>query len=346
MNKGIALATILDNWAGSEPSRIGLVTILKAIAGASSRLSRSIARYDMLDIDDLDGELEAEADERKPLDVFAHRTFVDALVNMPVGFIVSEESETAIEIDPNARYGVSIDPLDGSSNIDTNLSIGTIFSLLEASPDELLTVSPGRRQRAAGFVCYGPQTRMVLTLGEGSLGFVLDPESGEFRSLGDALSIPSGQCEFAINASNYRFWEPSVKHFIDDCIAGENGNLGRNFNMRWNASLVAEAFRILARGGVFLYPGDSRPGYANGRLRLLSEALPLAMIVEQAGGIASDGSMRILELPLESLQQRVPLIFGSRDRVEEVIDYIAGTAVEATRFPLFEERGLLRIEGR
>jgi fructose-1,6-bisphosphatase I len=337
---------MLDNWAGSDPARIGLVTILKAIAGASIGLSRSIARHDMLDIDRLGGDLNADGDARKPLDVFAHQVYVDALANMPVGFIASEEAEAAIEVDHNARYGVAIDPLDGSSNIGTNLSIGTIFSVLEASLDELLRVPPGERQRVAGFICYGPQTRLVLTLGEGSRVFLLDPESNEFRSVGDTLSIPPGWCEFAINVSNYRFWEPSVKHFIDDCIAGESGNLGRNFNMRWNASLVAEAFRILARGGVFLYPGDSRPGYANGRLRLLYEALPLAMIVEQAGGSASDGCRRILELPLESLHQRVPLIFGSRDRVEEVIDYIAGTAVEATRFPLFEHRGLLRVEGR
>jgi fructose-1,6-bisphosphatase I len=346
MSKGIALATLLDSWAGPEPSRIGLVSILKAIAGASARLSRSIAGRDLLDIDAPGGDLNADGDRRKPLDVFAHQLYVEALANMPLAYIVSEESEAAIEIDGNARYGVAIDPLDGSSNIETNLSIGTIFSVLESSLDELFSVSPGERQRAAGFVCYGPQTRLILTLGEGSLVFLLDPESGEFRSAGAPLAIPSGWCEFAINVSNYRFWEPNVRHFIDDCIAGENGNLGRNFNMRWNASLVAEAFRVLARGGVFLYPGDARPGYADGRLRLLYEALPVAMIVEQAGGSASDGCKRILELPLGSLHQRVPLIFGSRDRVEEVIGYLAGTAVEATRFPLFEHRGLLRISGR
>ena len=346
MSKAIGLSTILDNWAGPEPSRIALVSILKAITGASARLSRSIARRDLLDLEGFGGDLNADGDTRNPLDVFAHRTFVDALANMPVAFIVSEESEAAIEIDPNARYGVALDPLDGSSNIDTNLSIGTIFSVLESSVDELLTVLPGERQRVAGFVCYGPQTRLVMNFGEGGLVFLLDPETNEFRLVGGPLAIPSGWCEFAINVSNYRFWDQNVKHFIDDCIAGENGNLGRNFNMRWNASLVAEAFRVLSRGGVFLYPGDSRPGYANGRLRLLYEAVPLAMIVEQAGGSASDGCKRILELPLESLHQRVPLIFGSRDRVEEVIEYIAGTAVEATRFPLFEHRGLLRIPSR
>lgn len=334
---------MLDDWAGSEASRIGKASILKAIAGASARLSKSIARYDLLGIDALGGDRNADGDTRQPLDVFAHQVYVEALANLPVSFIVSEEAECAIEVDENARYGIAIDPLDGSSNIDTNLSIGTIFSVLEASAGDLLAVPPGKRQRAAGFVCYGPQTRLVLTFGEGSRVFLLDPESREFRSVGDLLSIPSGWYEFAINVSNYRFWEQSVRHFIDDCIAGENGNLGRDFNMRWNASLVAEAVRILARGGVFLYPGDSRPGYANGRLRLLYEAVPLAMIVEQAGGSASDGCKPILELPLESLHQRVPLIFGSRDRVTEVIDYIAGTAVEATRFPLFEQRGLLRI---
>ena len=342
MSKATGLAAILDHWAGSNAPRIALVEILKIIARSSAELSTAIARHDLLEIESLGGGRNCDGDSVKPLDIFAHQLYARALSQAPAGFLVSEEAEAPIEINPGATYGIALDPLDGSSNIETNLSIGTIFSVLEASVEELPNICPGERQRAAGFVCYGPQTRMLLTLGEGSWMFLLDPENGEFKSVGGALTIPPGKCEFAINVSNYRFWEPSVRNFIDDCIAGESGNLGRDFNMRWNASLVADAFRILARGGVFLYPGDTRPGYADGRLRLLYEAAPMAMIVEQAGGSASDGRERILDLPLESLHRRVPLVFGSRDRVAEVFDYVSGTAFQATRFPLFEQRGLLR----
>jgi len=336
------LAAILDDWAGADVPRIALIEILKIIARASVELSKAIARQDLLEIASVEGGCNSDGDRVKPLDMFAHRVYARALSQAPAAFLVSEEAEGPIEINPSARYGIALDPLDGSSNIETNLSIGTIFSVLEANAGELPDICPGERQRAAGFVCYGPQTRLVLTVGEGCWMFLLEPDSGEFRSVGEALTIPSGKCEFAINVSNYRFWEPSVRNFIDDCIAGESGNLGRDFNMRWNASLVADAFRILARGGVFLYPGDARPGYADGRLRLLYEAAPMAMIVEQAGGSASDGRERILDLRLESLHRRVPLVFGSRDRVAEVFDYVSGTAFQATRFPLFEQRGLLR----
>ncbi|HEY5738411.1 MAG TPA: class 1 fructose-bisphosphatase [Gammaproteobacteria bacterium] len=341
MSTGISLATILENWAGADAPRIALAEILKTITRTSAELSKSIARHELAAVDSA-GERNTDGDPVEPLDSFAHQLYVDALCHSPIGFIASEEAETPIVIDRGARYGVAIDPVDGSSNIETNLSIGAIFSVLEAGVDELTDICPGERQRAAGFVCFGPQTRLVLTWGEGSQVFLLDPANGEFRTIGEPLQIPNGKCEFAINVSNYRFWEPSVRHFIDDCIAGESGNLGHDFNMRWNASLVAEAYRILMRGGVFLYPGDSRPGYADGRLRLLYEAVPMAMIVEQAGGSASDGRERILDLRLESLHRRVPLVFGSRDRVAEVFDYVSGTAFQATRFPLFEQRGLLR----
>jgi fructose-1,6-bisphosphatase I len=197
-------------------------------------------------------------------------------------------------------------------------------------------------QVAAGFLFYGAQTLLVLSCGEGVFSFLLDPAENRFSRAGDALTIPERCREFAINTSNYRFWDDNLRCFIDDCVAGESGPLGVDFNMRWNASLVAEAYRILRRGGVFLYPGDSRPGFENGRLRLLFEALPLAFLVEQAGGMASDGLERILDMRLASLHGRVPLIFGSCDRVREVIDYISGDALQNTRFPLFEKRSLFR----
>ena len=282
-------------------------------------------------------------DPDQPLEKLSQQVFLDALSNLPLSFIASEKSEEIIEVDARAELAVAIDPLDGYSNIETNTAIGSVFSVLSASSSTVFEKKLGHMLNASGFLFYGPQTRLVLTCGEGSYSFVLDREDEKFYQVGDALAIPSGRHEFAINTSNYRFWDESVRYFIDDCVAGESGPLGEDFNMRWNASLVAAAFRIMVRGGVFLYPGDSRPGYESGRLRLLFEALPLAYIIEQAGGLASDGSERILDMRLAALQKRVPLIFGSKDRVQEVINYITGEAVDNTRFPLFENRSLFRI---
>ncbi len=342
MTSGRSLENTLGRWAQQDTSRVDLVAILKTIAHTGAELAGIIARYDLVEFEATEGDQNADGDLQKPLDLFSHQLYLDALREMPITFLASEESDDLIEIDSSSRYGVAIDPLDGSSNIETNLSIGSIFSVLEIGARDLLETPLGRRQRAAGFICFGPQTRLVLTYGEGVEVYLFDPEADQFFLVNSGVTIPSGQPEFAINTSNYRFWDDSVRHFIDDCIAGEDGNLGRDFNMRWNASLVAEAFRILMRGGVFLYPGDSRSAYRNGRLRLLYEALPLAMIVEQAGGRACDGTEHILDKRLESLHQRVPLIFGSHDRVEEVIEYISGVALETTHFPLFEHRGLFR----
>ena len=345
MKTGLNLSTVIEHWARGIAERSELVRIVTAITDAGARLARVISRYDFIEFDSAGGVRNVDGDLQKPLDIFSHQLYENALRDLPVTFVASEELDTLCERDADARYGVAFDPLDGSDNIETNLSIGTIFSVLEARPVDLFDTPLGQCQRAAGFICYGPQTRLFLTLGEGTLVFELDPEVGQFLLVSDAIAIPPARPEFAINTSNYRFWDPSVRHFIDDCIAGQDGNLGRDFNMRWNASLVAEAVRILVRGGVFLYPGDSRPGYGNGRLRLLYEALPLAMIVEQAGGRACDGTERILEKRLESLHQRVPLVFGSCDRVEEVIAYVSGQALETTHFPLFEHRGLFRNQG-
>ena len=319
-----------------------LMPILQGIANAGIALSSLISNHGQPDqVDHAAGE-KSDGDIQTPLVVLAQDLFEKILSELPVSFLASEKQSDLVEIDSGAAYGVVFDPLDGSSNFETNGSIGTIFSVLSGNAEDLLEPDLGERQKAAGFLLYGPQTRLVLTCGEGSFIFLLQPGEQIFHQVGDAITVPSKQREFAINTSNYRFWDDTVRQFIDDCIAGEDGPLGENFNMRWNASLVAEAYRILIRGGIFLYPGDSRDGYQNGRLRLLYEALPLAFVVEQAGGMASDGNQRILESKPVSSHQRVPLIFGSSDRVREVIDYISDDAVEKTRFPLFGKRGLLR----
>ena len=336
------LDQFLVSAAQRDPALEQLVPILQGIASAGISLSNLISRYGLSEqVKNTSTECSA-GDMQSPLDAMAHNVFEEALRKLPVSFLALEECAELLEIDSAATYGVALDPLDGSSNIETNASIGTIFSVLACSADDLLDQYPGDVQKAAGFLVYGPQTRLVLTCGEGCFSFLLEPEEQQFYPVGDAITVPRKQREFAINTSNYRYWDESVRQFIDDCIAGEDGPLGENFNMRWNASLVVEAYRILFRGGIFLYPGDSRAEYQNGRLPLLYKALPLAFVVEQAAGMASDGSQRILQSKLVSLKQRVPLIFGSDDRVRDVIDYISGKAVENTRFPLFGNRGLFR----
>jgi fructose-1,6-bisphosphatase I len=220
---------------------------------------------------------------------------------------------------------VLFDPLDGSSNIDINLTVGTIFSILrcregvDPEPEDFLR--KGVEQVCAGFVLYGPSTMMVLTTGHGVNGFTLDQDIGEFILTHRNMTIPEDTSEFAINMSNQRFWEEPVRRYIDECVQGTDGPRGKNFNMRWIASLVAEVYRILTRGGIFMYPYDTRDPKKPCKLRLMYEANPVAFIVEQAGGACSTGRERMLEVKPQSLHQRVPVILGSKNEVERIVKY-------------------------
>ena len=343
MTTDTRLEQFLATRAGPQGLHEDLASIILVIAGCGARMAKIIARRGLSLAHQRETSGDMSFDPQQPLENLSQQVFLDALSTLPLSFIASEKTDELIKLDSQAALAVAIDPLDGHSNIETNTAIGTVFSILSASSKSIFEKKLGDILHASGYLFYGPQTRLVLTCGDGSFCFVLDPEDEKFYLAGGAMAVPGGRHEFAINTSNYRFWDESVRYFIDDCVAGESGPLGEDFNMRWNASLVAESFRILVRGGLFLYPGDARPGYESGRLRLLFEALPLAFIIEQAGGLASDGSERILDMRLAALQKRVPLIFGSQDRVREVIDYITGDAVENTRFPLFENRSLFRI---
>ena len=284
---------------------------------------------------------------QKELDVLADKVFLDAAKAAPVAFFGSEEQDEAVVLDRAAPLALAIDPLDGSSNIDTNVSIGTIFSILpveeahRADPESAF-LQPGSKQLGAGFFIYGPQLLLVLSVGNGTRVFIFSPGFGGFVELAGSVSIPERTSEFAINASNYRHWEPQIRSYIDDCLAGEEGPRERDFNMRWIGSLVADCYRILVRGGVFLYPGDARKGYAKGRLRLLYEANPVAFCVEQAGGLATDGSTRILDIVPEGLHARTPLVFGSRREVERIGRYVADPSELSERSPLFGRRSLFR----
>jgi fructose-1,6-bisphosphatase I len=286
-----------------------------------------------------------DGDAQKALDVAAHRIVLDAARRAPVACLLSEEAEGIETIDAGAPLALAADPLDGSSNIETNGAIGTIFSILPAeggSGDLGPFGGRGERQIAAGFAIYGPQTCLVLSLGKGVDVFTLDRSSGRFLLTRPGIEIATGVPEYAINASNYRHWDPAVRTYVDDCIAGVDGPRGRDFNMRWNASLVAEVYRILIRGGIFLYPADARPGYREGRLRLVYEAHPIAFIVEQAGGKASNGYRRILELAATAPHQRTPLILGSRDKVSRVEELYRSPDLGRSPAPLFGRRGLFR----
>ena len=234
---------------------------------------------------------------------------------------------------PKGAYLLVFDPLDGSSNIDVNVSVGTIFSVLRC-PDtsfsqnhmlgEEAFLQPGTKQVAAGYAIYGPQTMLILTLGHGVMGFTLDRELGSFVLTHEHLSVPQSTAEFAINMSNQRHWEEPVKRYVGELLAGKEGPLGKNYNMRWIASMVADVHRILTRGGLFMYPRDNRDPSMPGKLRLMYEANPMAMIVEQAGGAATNGTQRILEIQPESLHQRVPVFLGSKEEVERVTGYHQG----------------------
>jgi fructose-1,6-bisphosphatase I len=226
------------------------------------------------------------------------------------------------------KYLLTFDPLDGSSNIDVNVSVGTIFSILRiqggnAVPSERDFLQAGTQQVAAGYALYGPSTMMVLTTGNGVNGFTLDQNIGEFILTHPNMTIPADTREFAINASNMRFWEPAVKRYVQECLDGKEGPRGEDFNMRWIASMVAEVHRILTRGGVFMYPIDSKMKAKGqgGKLRLLYEANPMSFIIEQAGGGSITGTERIMDLQPESLHQRVPVILGSKNEVERILGY-------------------------
>jgi fructose-1,6-bisphosphatase I len=293
------------------------------------------------------GSVNSAGDMQKDLDVLADGVMLEALRGAPVAYYASEELEHPVALDRSAPVAVAIDPLDGSSNIDTNVSIGTIFSLLPAldgaDRDDLATfLQPGRAQLAAGFFIYGPQLALVLTLGSGTDIFVYSPRVGQFLHAYAEVAIPTRTQEFAINASNYRHWDGAVRHYVDDCMQGADGPHGRDFNMRWIASLVADAYRIFIRGGIYLYPGDRRKGYAYGRLRLVYEANPIAMLVEQAGGLATDAFQPILDIVPQTLHQRVPLVFGSQAEVLQIRRYHDEPDPVGVRSPLFGSRGLFR----
>ena len=297
-----------------------------------------------------------QGEQQKKLDVLANDAMVTATEwGGLVAGLASEELDDPYVIPENFARGpylLIFDPLDGSSNTDVNVAVGTIFSVLRHGSAEQPVVADylqaGVRQVAAGYAIYGPATMLVISVGKGTHGFTLDREIGNFILTHPDLAIPDDTSEFAINTSNARFWEPPVHRYVTECQAGKAGERGRDFNMRWIASMVAEVHRILVRGGVFMYPKDTRDPGRPGRLRLMYEANPISMLIEQAGGASSTGRARLMDLAPEQLHQRVPVILGSKNEVLRIERYHAEHASGRDKpfeSPLFNERSLFRAHG-
>jgi fructose-1,6-bisphosphatase I len=344
MTNDLTLFRHTNLFAGQDPLRGAVAAAVDAFARASIEISELVGRGALAGITgQAQGGQNADGDVQKDLDVRADQIIREALKAVPYAALASEEAETHQVGDALGPIAIAYDPLDGSSNIETNMTVGTIFSIMPATPGEAPFTGKGSAQIAAGFVVYGPQTSLVLTLGDGVDIFTLDRAERSYKLIRQRVQIPAESAEYAINASNHRHWEQPVRDFVEECLAGEEGPRSKNFNMRWIASLVAEAYRILIRGGVFLYPSDAREGYADGRLRLLYEAHPMAFIVEQAGGSATTGRERILDLAPSAIHQRVPLIMGSISKVQRIELLHLDPAAATKAAPLFARRGLFRV---
>ncbi|NOS87498.1 MAG: class 1 fructose-bisphosphatase [Methylococcaceae bacterium] len=328
-NKVTLTQFIIEQQRGMPDASGTFSLLLNNIVTACKKISHLVNRGNLVGVLGSAGTENVQGEIQKKLDIITHDIMVDALNwTGHLAGMASEEVDDIITIPeqyPKGKYLALFDPLDGSSNIDVNLAVGTIFSILRCregvDPAEEDFLRKGTEQVCAGFVLYGPSTMMVLTTGHGVNGFTLDQDIGEFILTHPAMRIPEDTSEFAINMSNQRFWEPPVQRYIDECLQGQEGPRGKNFNMRWIASLVAEVYRILTRGGVFLYPFDLRDPSKPGKLRILYEANPMAFIIEQAGGACSTGRERILDIKPSAIHQRVPLVLGSKNEVERIVAY-------------------------
>ena len=313
---------------GHIPGQLRL--LIEVVARACKRISHAVNKGALGDVLGSAGTGNVQGEIQKKLDIIANEVLIEA--NEWGGHLAgmaSEEMEGIYVVPnrfPKGEYLLLFDPLDGSSNIDVNVSIGTIFSVLrmpedDRGVDEGDFLQAGHKQVAAGYCIYGPQTTLVLTVGDGVAMFTLDREQGSFVLTQEGVRIPEDTKEFAINMSNMRHWDAPVRRYIDECLAGKEGPRGKDFNMRWIASMVADVHRILTRGGIFMYPWDKREPGKPGKLRLMYEANPMSWLVEQAGDAATNGHQRILDVQPKKLHERVSVILGSKNEVERVTRY-------------------------
>lgn len=331
MTKSISLSRYLveeQRLKGHIPPELRL--LIEVVARACKSISHAVNKGALGDVMGSAESENVQGEIQKKLDIIANEVLIEANEwGGHLAAMASEEMEDIYVVPnryPQGEYLLMFDPLDGSSNIDVNVSIGTIFSVLKksegsASVTDQDFLQPGSSQVAAGYCVYGPQTTLVLTVGDGVVMFTLDREQGSFVLTEDKVKIPEDTQEFAINMSNMRHWDEPVKRYIDECLQGKEGPRGKNFNMRWIASMVADVHRILCRGGVFMYPWDKREPEKAGKLRLMYEANPMSWLIEQAGGAATNGRQRILDLQPTKLHERVSVILGSKNEVERVTGY-------------------------
>ncbi|MDD5028148.1 MAG: class 1 fructose-bisphosphatase [Rhodoferax sp.] len=330
MPKRISLTRYLveqQRLKGHIPSQLRL--LLEVVARACKRISQAVNKGDLGDVMGSADSQNVQGEMQKKLDIIANEVLIEA--NEWGGHLAAMASEEleGIYVVPNrypqGEYLLLFDPLDGSSNIDVNVSIGTIFSVLVKPEGSAVSeqdfLQPGSNQVAAGYCVYGPQTTLVLTVGDGVTVFTLDREQGSFILTEENLRVPEDTQEFAVNMSNQRHWAEPVQRYIDECLQGKDGPRGKDFNMRWVGSMVADVHRILSRGGVFLYPWDQREPEKPGKLRLLYEANPLSWLMEQAGAGSSDGQQRIMDIVPTQLHQRVSVFMGSGNEVERLTRY-------------------------
>ncbi|WP_018863217.1 class 1 fructose-bisphosphatase [Thioalkalivibrio sp. ARh3] len=323
---------IIETQRGIQGATGEFTGLLNDISVACKKISNLVDKGDLVGVLGSAGSENVQGETQKKLDIITNEVFIESLShNGHAAGLASEEMDEICEMPagaPRGHYLVLFDPLDGSSNIDVNVSVGTIFSILKApegvtDPKTEDFLQPGTKQVAAGYCLYGPSTMMVMATGQGVKMFTLDKDFGEFLLTKDSVNIPEDTQEFAINMSNSRFWEAPIKRYIDECLAGKEGPRGKDFNMRWVASMVAEVHRILCRGGVFMYPMDTKMKAkgTTGKLRLMYEANPMSFIVEQAGGVATTGRERIMDISPEGIHQRVPVVLGAKNEVERITGY-------------------------
>ena len=307
----------------------GLQELLTAVVNTCSTLSHEVAQGALIGLLGSAGTGNVQGEVQQKLDIIANDLLIEGVKDCKaLAGLASEEMELPVPVQGAGDYLLLFDPLDGSSNIDVNVSIGTIFSILKKQdPQAPLQTSDfllsGRHQVAAGYVVYGPQTTMALTLGDGVVMFTLNKVTGEFLLIKDAVTISHSTKEFAINMSNMRHWADPVRRYVEECLAGVGGSREKDFNMRWIASMVADVHRVLSRGGVFRYPWDQREPHKPGKLRLMYEANPMSFLVEQAGGVSTNGKELILDLQPTDLHERVSVMLGSKEEIERLRDYHA-----------------------
>jgi fructose-1,6-bisphosphatase I len=336
MHNGTSLTQFIIEEQRRIPGATGdFTSLLNDVVSACKTISHAVNRGDLIGVLGAAETENVQGEVQKKLDIISNEVFLNSMEwTGHLAAMASEEMDDIYPIPaqyPKGKYLLTFDPLDGSSNIDINMSVGTIFSILRApegveNPTGKDFLQPGVEQVAAGYALYGPSTMLVLSCGHGVNGFTLDQGVGEFILTHPDMQIPEQTQEFAINMSNQRFWAEPVKRYVDECIAGEDGVRDKNFNMRWVAAMVGEVHRILMRGGIFMYPWDSRDPSKPGKLRLMYEANPMSLIVEQAGGMSITGHERILDIQPEGIHQRVPVILGSKEEVERLASYHAEDA--------------------